>query len=103
MLYKLPFINCYLCRLNTNQELYCALRAVVDAGDKFPTSLVDQHVARLFLFDFEQSGIHLSETERKRVVALNDSILHLGQRFIAGAVAPRAIPKDSLPSNLRQL
>jgi intermediate peptidase len=89
-------------KLNTNQELYCALRAVVDAGDKFPTSLVDQHVARLFLFDFEQSGIHLSEKERKRVVALNDSILHLGQRFIAGALAPRAISKDSLPSNLRQ-
>jgi intermediate peptidase len=66
-------------------------------------SPVDQHVARLFLFDFEQSGIHLPEAERKRVVALNDSILHVGQRFIAGAVSPRAIPKDSLPTNLRQL
>jgi len=75
----------------------------VDTGDKFPMSPVDQHVAQLFLFDFEQSGIHLPEIERKRVVALNDSILQLGQRFIAGAVSPRAIPKDSLPPNLRQL
>ncbi|PNF26134.1 Mitochondrial intermediate peptidase [Cryptotermes secundus] len=89
-------------RLNTHQELYCALRAIVDGGDKFPMSSLDQHVAQLFLFDFEQSGIHLPETERKRVVALNDSILQVGQRFIAGAVSPRAIPRDSLPQNLRQ-
>lgn len=93
----------FLCRLNTHQELYCALRAIVDGGDKFPMSSLDQHVAQLFLFDFEQSGIHLPETERKRVVALNDSILQVGQRFIAGAVSPRAIPRDSLPPNLRQL
>jgi intermediate peptidase len=79
------------------------LRTIVDAGDKLPESPVDQHVARLFLFDFEQCGIHLPETDRRRVVALNDSILQLGQRFIAGAVLPRAIPKDSLPPNLRQL
>jgi intermediate peptidase len=93
----------FLCRLNTHRELYCTLRTIVDTGDKFPMSPVDQHVAQLFLFDFEQSGIHLPEIERKRVVALNDSILQLGQRFIAGAVSPRAIPKDSLPPNLRQL
>ncbi|KDR24371.1 mitochondrial intermediate peptidase [Zootermopsis nevadensis] len=89
-------------KLNTHQELYRTLRTGVDAGDKIPMSPVDQHVARLFLFDFEQSGIHLPETDRRRVVALNDSILQLGQRFITGAVSPRAIPKDSLPPNLRQ-
>ncbi|PSN48217.1 Mitochondrial intermediate peptidase [Blattella germanica] len=88
-------------KLNTHRELYSALREVVDSQDKFPTSAVDEHVARLFLFDFEQCGIHLPETDRRKVVALNDSILQLGQSFMAGAVAPRSIPKDYLPQYLR--
>ena len=83
--------------------MYSALRAVVDTKDKFETSTVDDHVSRLFLFDFEQCGIHLPEAERKKVVALNDAILQLGQSFMSGAISPRAVPKDSLPHTLSQL
>ncbi|XP_069687069.1 mitochondrial intermediate peptidase [Periplaneta americana] len=88
-------------KLNTHRQLYSALRSVVDSEDIFPTTPVDQHVARLFLFDFEQCGIHLPQMDRRRVVELNDSILQLGQRFMAGAASPRALPKESLPQNLR--
>ncbi|GLH15007.1 Mitochondrial intermediate peptidase [Gryllus bimaculatus] len=90
-------------KLNTHRELYSALRTVVDSKDKFPTTSVDDHVSRLFLFDFEQCGIHLPEDARRRVVELNDYILQLGQKFMAGAVSPRSVPKELLPDNIRHL
>uniref|UniRef100_A0A0A9WMI4 Mitochondrial intermediate peptidase n=2 Tax=Lygus hesperus TaxID=30085 RepID=A0A0A9WMI4_LYGHE len=88
-------------KLNTNRDLYDSLKNVITKGDKFETTEVDNHVAALFLFDFEQCGIHLPEEKRKEVVALNDYILQLGQRFMAGSVAPRSIAKESIPTNIR--
>ncbi|XP_055688290.1 mitochondrial intermediate peptidase [Lutzomyia longipalpis] len=88
-------------KLNTDRELYRVLKAVVDSGDAFPTNPVDDHVAELFLFDFEQSGIHLEEKLRRRVVHLNECILQLGQRFMAGAITPRVVDKEVLPENIR--
>ncbi|KAG7163158.1 Mitochondrial intermediate peptidase-like [Homarus americanus] len=89
-------------QLNTHRKLYDSLREVVQHGDKIPTTDVDRHVARLFLFDFEQSGIHLDEAQRRRVVSLNESILTLGQHFMNGSLHPRAVPKTNLPENIRQ-
>ncbi|BES95046.1 mitochondrial intermediate [Nesidiocoris tenuis] len=94
-------LSCLVEKLNTNRDLYNVLKSVVTHGDKFVTNEVDNHVAALFLFDFEQCGIHLSEDKRQEVVALNDYILQLGQRFMAGSVAPRLVPKQSVPPNLR--
>lgn len=59
-------------RLNTHRELFQALKHVVDNGDMFQTTQVDDHVAKLFLFDFEQCGIHLEENLRQQVVHLNE-------------------------------
>uniref|UniRef100_A0A182QJR8 Peptidase M3A/M3B catalytic domain-containing protein n=1 Tax=Anopheles farauti TaxID=69004 RepID=A0A182QJR8_9DIPT len=87
-------------KLNTHKRLYGALKAVVDGGDRLETTDVDKHVAGLFLFDFEQSGIHLEEEARQRVVYLNDCILQLGQRFMAGAVHPRSISRSILPESV---
>ncbi|KAK2589248.1 hypothetical protein KPH14_002045 [Odynerus spinipes] len=42
-------------KLNTHRELYNALKHVVKNGDIVPTSPIDDHVSKLFLFDFEQS------------------------------------------------
>lgn len=47
------------CRLNTNKNLYEALKRVTEHGDVVPTTAEDDYVSKLFLFDFEQSGIHL--------------------------------------------
>lgn len=90
-------------KLNTHRELFQSLKDVVDNGDIVETTAIDDHVAKLFLFDFEQCGIHLEEELRKKVVMLNESILYLGQRFMAGAVHPRALPKSVLPENMRHL
>ncbi|KAG8286247.1 hypothetical protein J6590_065151 [Homalodisca vitripennis] len=90
-------------KLNTNKELYQALRHVVEKGDKMATTEIDEHVARLFMFDFELCGIHLPEHQRQEVVALNDYILQMGQRFMSGAVSPRAVPSELVPRNIRGL
>ncbi|XP_063225644.1 mitochondrial intermediate peptidase [Bacillus rossius redtenbacheri] len=89
-------------KLNTNHELYAALRNVVDNGDKIPTTSIDDHVSRLFLFDFEQCGIHLPENQRHQVVQLNDAILQLGQQFVSGALSPRVFSKTIIPEHLRK-
>ncbi|CAD7014867.1 unnamed protein product [Ceratitis capitata] len=87
--------------LNTHKPLYMALRNVVDNGDYVPTTDVDKHVSNLFLFDFEQSGIHLPEEQRQKVVRLNEYILQLGQKFMAGAVQPSIIRRTEVPSSVR--
>lgn len=87
-------------KLNTHKELYNALHQVVHSGDKFPETDLDKHVASLFLFDFEQNGIHLSESERAMVVQLNDYILQIGQKFMNGTVSSRTVSKDSVSADI---
>ncbi|XP_048489298.1 mitochondrial intermediate peptidase [Plutella xylostella] len=84
-------------KLNTDRALYEALRDSVKKGTSG-----DKHLAELFLFDFEQSGIQLDAGPRNRVVALNDLILQTGQRFMAGASKSRKVPRDIVPQNVRQ-
>uniref|UniRef100_A0A1B6C972 Peptidase M3A/M3B catalytic domain-containing protein n=2 Tax=Clastoptera arizonana TaxID=38151 RepID=A0A1B6C972_9HEMI len=90
-------------KLNTDKTLYLALKRTVEIGDDFVTNEVDQHVSKLFLFDFEQCGIHLEDKKRQQVVELNDYILQLGQKFMAGAVAPRVVPSDLVPKSIKNL
>lgn len=89
--------------LNTHKEIYKALQKVVEEGDLMETTDVDKHVAKLFLFDFEQSGIHLKDKEREKVVRLNDYILQLGQKFMHGAVQPTAFPKGQVPDSIKTI
>ena len=77
------------------------LKGAVENGDCLPTTAMDTHVAQLFLFDFEQSGIHLPETKRQQVVNLNEYILQLGQRFSMSSHEPRQVNKEDLPSHIR--
>jgi intermediate peptidase len=88
-------------QLNTHLGLYDALNKVVCEGDGYAETDVDKHVARLFLLDFQQCGIHLDDDSRKMVVKLNDRILQVGQQFAAGTHQPRAIKKSVLPENVR--
>ncbi|KAL0117291.1 hypothetical protein PUN28_010266 [Cardiocondyla obscurior] len=89
-------------KLNTHRELYDSLKRVTSNRDTQVTSDIDDHVAKLFLFDFEQCGIHLPEKERRKVVELNDYILQVGQRFMAGAVTPRTVDANVLSDVIRQ-
>ncbi len=51
--------------------LYNALKAAVEDGDCFPETEEDKHVAKLFLLDFQQSGIHLDDEDRQVRVHLD--------------------------------
>lgn len=90
-------------KLNTDRSLYTALLNVIKDGDKFMTNDIDDLVGRLFLFDFEQSGIHLPESERTKVVELNNSLLHLGQQFVSGCGKARYVDKNVLPPGTSNL
>ncbi|KAF7991339.1 hypothetical protein HCN44_002901 [Aphidius gifuensis] len=90
-------------KLNTHRKLYESLDRVVKHGDIVETTQVDDYVAKLFLFDCEQCGIHLPENIRQEIVYLNDYILQIGQQFMAGAAAPRRpIKTQLLPQYIRQ-
>ena len=81
-----------------NGDIYRALDHVLEHGDTVPTDEMDQRVAELFMFDFEQSGIHLNENKRQKFVQLNESILMLGTYFMKGTQTSSAISKDKLLS-----
>lgn len=82
--------------------MYETLKNVSLNGDITPLDELEKHVIELFLFDFEQSGIHLDERARQKVVYLNDCILRLGQRFMAGALTARTVSGNSLPDNVKK-
>ena len=88
-------------RLNTDVTLFESLRAAVEDGKDFMEEDVDRHVAKLFLLDFYQCGIHLPNEERQKVVELNDSILQIGQHFATNCHRPRVVKKMDLPSRIR--
>lgn len=96
-------VQCLVETLNTNRELYSVLNEVVCVGDKQATTETQDHICGLFLFDFEQSGIHLPENERNKVVNLNYTISQLGQLFVSKSNNPRLIKKHIVPHNLRHL
>lgn len=87
--------------LNTNRELYEKLKGVAENGDICPTDPIDDYVANLFLFDFEQSGIHLDKETREKIVAYNDYILHVGSNFLNKTLSPRTVLKSQLPEAIR--
>eukprot|EP01135_Chromosphaera_perkinsii_P001095 Nk52_evm45s158 gene=Nk52_evmTU45s158 len=77
------FIQNYFQELNTDPTLHGSLkklyenRAVFDSFD-YET----QRVVKLFMHDFEQSGIDLEEGKREQVVKLLDAITTSGMRFV---------------------
>lgn len=82
-------------QLNTDPRLYNALKSA-----KFSDEL-DEYVAKLFMFDFEQSGIHLDEDKRRLVLQLNESILKLSSIFAANANQGRLVKTSDLPATVR--
>lgn len=53
------------------------MKHIVYNEDIQETSIVDKHVATLFLSDFELCAIHLPESIREKVVQLNYYILQV--------------------------
>ena len=82
--------------------MYDCIKKVAERGDKFEMTDEEKHIIDLFIFDFEQCGIHLPEKDRAAVVHYNDSILQLGQKFMNRASQPRTVDKEVVPPFLQQ-
>jgi len=89
-------------KCNTNFDLYHAIKNVVDNGDIYSETDTDKHVAKLFLRDFEQSGIHLDDKSREYIVQLNNEILALSQYFSTNAHSEVIVPKKEIPFNFHK-
>ncbi|XP_060090775.1 mitochondrial intermediate peptidase [Heteronotia binoei] len=89
-------------KLNTNVDLCQSLRKLL--ADKEALAALDpdtRRVAELFMFDFENSGIHLDEEKRRKAVDLNVKILDLCNEFLMGSQLPNRIDKHVLPEHIR--
>uniref|UniRef100_A0A4W4H289 Mitochondrial intermediate peptidase n=1 Tax=Electrophorus electricus TaxID=8005 RepID=A0A4W4H289_ELEEL len=88
-------------KLNTNVELCRSLKNLLDNQE-----VMDQldpetrRVAELFMFDFEISGIHLDEEQRKEAVDLNVKLLDLNNQFLMGCHMPNRIDGRALPTHI---
>ena len=80
-------ISRYVESLNTTPELYHGLKNVL-LDNNITLDEETRHVGELFLFDFEQSGIHLDEQKREHFVKLQEAILVIGAQFTQRASAP---------------
>uniref|UniRef100_A0A0N4ZL82 Peptidase_M3 domain-containing protein n=1 Tax=Parastrongyloides trichosuri TaxID=131310 RepID=A0A0N4ZL82_PARTI len=69
--------------LNTNSNLYNSLKeSLVEEKDKLDE--IDVRTLKMFLEDFEQSGIHLSDEKKAHFVNLSNQIFHYGAEFTSG-------------------
>uniref|UniRef100_A0A0K0DYP4 Peptidase_M3 domain-containing protein n=1 Tax=Strongyloides stercoralis TaxID=6248 RepID=A0A0K0DYP4_STRER len=69
--------------LNTNSSLYNALKkSLVD--EKYKLDEIDIRTLKMFLEDFEQSGIHLSDEKKAQFVNLSNEIFYYGTEFTSG-------------------
>lgn len=85
-------ISGYVEELNTNPGLYKALGDMLSGEGKHQMDEETTRVAELFLFDFEQSGIHLNEEKRRHFVELQEAILVVGAQFSQTASMPVSVP-----------
>ncbi|KAF7624808.1 Peptidase_M3 domain-containing protein [Meloidogyne graminicola] len=79
--------------LNTRPQLYSALKILLHSE----ASRLDEisiRVAKLFLQDFELSGVLLSDSERQRFVQLSDEVFDSGTRFVSGTDRPIKLSDD---------
>ncbi|KAM6447630.1 mitochondrial intermediate peptidase [Liasis olivaceus] len=88
-------------KLNTDVDLCQSLRKLLidkDVMDSLDPET--RRVAELFMFDFEISGIHLDEEQRRNAVNLNVKILDLCNEFLLGSHLPNKIEKHVLPEHI---
>ncbi|VDN23457.1 unnamed protein product [Gongylonema pulchrum] len=76
--------------LNTRSDLYEALKNSMQLESDCLTD-VDRRTVLLFLDDFEQSGVHLSQNKKEEFVRLSDEIFMTGAQFAHGAEQPVAV------------
>jgi mitochondrial intermediate peptidase len=78
--------------LNTNLELYNKLKEFyINSDHDLKVDECDKRVTKLYLADFEQSGIHLDEKNRKKFVQINNKLIELLTKFQINSQLPSEI------------
>eukprot|EP00833_Pecoramyces_ruminatium_P008898 jgi/Orpsp1_1/1182930/evm.model.c7180000083191.1 len=79
-------LNNYFNQLNTNYNLYQALKDAID-NETVSSKLSSEEkvVAKILLEDFENSGIHMPPGKRREFIELQDKIARLGHKFSLNA------------------
>ena len=86
-------------KMNTNVQLYEQAKHAYEHGEGDET---DRRVLKLYLVDFERSGVRLSEEHRLNYLQLHDDILHLENQFRQNAHREYRIPSKQLPDDIRK-
>ena len=95
-------LGAFVEQLNTNIDLYNALKHALNNEEvSGQMDDVTKHVGHLFLFDFEQSGIHLEREKRARAVKLHEMILAFGAEFSHNTSAPSKYPLNKWAQDVR--
>jgi intermediate peptidase len=88
-------------KLNTNYKLYCKLKESLHVDQGMDDC--DRRVCKLFLVDFEQSGIHLDEASRENFVAINDQLVHILMKFQVNSQAPSEVNSNQIDSKFAEM
>lgn len=92
--------------LNTNFELYSKLKTSLHDPNNQDWSNMDecdQRVCKLFLIDFEQSGIHLDQSKRNKFVKINDQLVDMLMKFQINSQAPSQVKANDVDPKFSKL
>ena len=92
-------------KLNTNHKLYARLKSETENNDPSnpPLDECDKRVSRLYLLDFEQSGIHLPEQVRDQFVEVNNELINLLMKFQVNSQTPVTVHANELDPKFSRL
>lgn len=92
-------------KLNTNYELYARLKNSLERPNSTHQNMdeCDKRVCKLFLIDFEQSGIHLSKKKRDLFVDINDQLINLLMRFQIGSQEASQVSSRQVESKFKDV
>ncbi|UJR25376.1 hypothetical protein I4U23_006724 [Adineta vaga] len=85
-------------KMNTNTKLYEQAKQAYETGEGDET---DQRVLKLYLIDFERSGIRLNEEQRANYLQLHEDILQLENQFRHNAHREYEIQRKDFPEKVR--
>lgn len=86
-------------KMNTNARLYQQAKRAFELGEGDET---DRRVLKLYLVDFERSGVQLNDRQQLQYLQLHDDILHIENQFRNNAHKECTVPLKNLPENIRQ-
>ena len=93
-------------KLNTNFKLYSKLKRETESVERIEEAKLDDcdiRVSKLYLLDFEQSGIHLDERTRNKFVHVNDDLINVLMKFQINSQTPTLLSTQEVDKKFNQM